>query len=176
MNWSCSRLIKDVWRWVKAWQGSYCCVLLSLERIQRRGGQDYHLYHFTVFQIQMRRKGKEWIKRMFRDPWSKFKASKSTKVYFLHFTTLGFHLGELQLELQQESCRPSHVGLNCVSMDSTSVATFNRDSKIAGSSQQWCYLTSKTYLNSLMKALMLILYADKCWGLEIELNDINKVI
>ena len=133
---------------VKACRGFYCCVplchSLSGENTERKR-LGLPTVSFHCFPDPKTQKGKEWIKRIRRDPGPKFKITKSTKVCSLHFTPEDYVFSELELEFELESCRPRLKPNAYPTVFPWTQTVFQRStstSKIAASSQQRCDLIS----------------------------------
>ncbi|XP_065896377.1 uncharacterized protein [Dysidea avara] len=100
---------------------------------------------FHCFPDPKTQKGKEWIKRIRRDPRPKFNIAKNTKICSLHFTPEDYVFSELQLELELESCRPRlkpNAYPTVFPWTQTVLQCSIMTSKIATSSQQRCDLRS----------------------------------
>jgi len=179
----------------KAWRGSYCCVplchsLAGENPERRRLGLPPVSFH--CFPDPTTKKGKEWIKEIRRDPGSKFKITKATKVCSLHFTTEDYLLGELQEELQLESCRPRLKPNAHPSVFPWTRPVFPRStmtSKIAASLQQRSNPASTDLIEAFHESPDAHPYDltdssleseieelnNKCVGLEREVNDVKEV-
>ena len=129
----------------KLWKGSYCCVPLchsSSGKNTERKKLGLPTVSFHVFPDIKTQKGKDWIKRIRREPGPKFKVTKNTKVCSLHFTPQDYVFSEYP---ELESCRPRLKPAAYPTVFPWTPTVSQRStvtSKIAASSQQRCDLTS----------------------------------